>query len=180
MTFLKDSGRFPDMTLPDVAERILLESVLKQKEDGKREEGDHVISPFEMEAVEKRLIDLLESANRQNKDEIEKLIQRFTGLEPSNALVFALIDFYLRMKDADRASYWLQKLDSQSLKASSNLIDDVFLLWSAQRGPRTPWRADEVFRTISSLIRDLDNSTSAVNTLTFKLMLQIWSNSEDP
>merc|ERR1712238_106596 len=113
------------------------------------------MSPFEVEVAEKRLISVLKYADEEEKDTIMGLIQSLTKIKPSNELVVTLLDYYIRIKDVENASQWLQRLEPSYLISSYNLVESVLESWLEQKGPKAPWRADEVFKAVTSKIRRL-------------------------
>jgi hypothetical protein len=180
MTALKDTRKWP-IALSDAAERQLLDVSLERTEENPPSNKNERITPFEQEAMEKRLIDVLENANRHDRDETENLIRRMTKIEPSSALVFALIDYYIGIEDAEKASHWLQKLDPVSLKSSSDALENILLLWASQKGPRAAWRADEVFKMVKDRVDyTSENSAAPLNQESFRILFELWANSGDP
>ncbi|OEU18552.1 hypothetical protein FRACYDRAFT_236829 [Fragilariopsis cylindrus CCMP1102] len=201
MTDMKQSGLCPEINLPDVTERILHESTLQQQQRTPENNNanlvldmDNIISPtttttstmssFEVEVAEKRLIDVLKSADEDEKDNIKGLIQNLTKIKPSNELVANLIEYNIRIGDVEGASQWLQQLEPSFLISSYNLVEDVLESWLEQKkGPKVPWRADEIFKAATSKILqhdDKDNINLILSTKSFNLIFDIWTSSEDP
>ncbi|KAL3916619.1 MAG: hypothetical protein SGILL_005096, partial [Bacillariaceae sp.] len=180
MNALKDTGKWPDLTFPDKAERILLESSLKRSKSihdtssTRDDAAEKTMSPFELEATERRLIDILKTSNGENRGEIVKLIGSVSQFQPSSSLVLALIDYYVRAEDPEQASSWLQRLNHDTLAKSPETVENVLLLWSKKKDPRTPFRIDEVFRSVTQ------NDTVPITLSGFKIVLDVWASSDDP
>jgi hypothetical protein len=189
MTALKESAGWSNLTLPAEAERILLESSLRRTEseyllqlEGKKEPKKKLktMTQFEKDALEKRLIDLLEKAETSDRDKIQDLIDRTTKIEPSSTLILALIDFYVRGEDVEKSSLWLQRLDDGSLRSSPNVVENVMSLWSKELGLRTPWRADELFKSITNRMLDVQTRKTSIGFSSIKIILDMWASSDDP
>jgi hypothetical protein len=200
MTDMKQSGLCPEINLPDVTERILHESTLQQQRTPENNNADLVLdmdniistttttsttmSSFEVGVVEKHLIDVLKSADEDEKDNIQCLIQNMTKIKPSNELVANLIEYNIRIGDVEGASQWLQKLEPSFLISSYNLVEGVLESWLEQKkGPKVPWRADEVFKAVTSKIlqhEEKNNINLILSTKSFNLIFDIWTSSEEP
>jgi hypothetical protein len=202
MTDMKQSGLCPKINLPDATEPIMFESTLQQQHQQQQTPEKNnpdvvldmdntiststttIMSPFEVEVAEKRLTDVLKSANEDEKDTIQGLIQNLTKTKPSNELVVNLIEYYIRNGDIEGASQWLQKLEPTFLISSYNLVEGVLESWLEQKkGSKVPWRADEVFKAVTSKILqhdDKNNINLILSTKSFNLIFNIWSSSEDP
>lgn len=192
MSELKHSDGWSDLTLPAEAERILLESSLEKSEKEQQQhqqqfepkkrskQSSTSVSQFEKDALERRLIDFLEGADPNDRNDLESLIDRTTKLDPSSTLISVLIRYYVRMNDIEKSSLWLQRLDDDSLRSSPKLVEEVMSLWSKQKGQRIPWRADELFKSITSRMQNPQTGRSPLDLSCFKIVLDIWASSGDP
>jgi len=192
MTHMKESGLCPKINLPDVIGRIPPESSLHQQRPPKNNNlvvepdtsniNNTAMSPFEVEVAEKRLISVLKYAHEEEKDTIQGLIQNLRKIKPSNELVVTLLNYYLRIKDVENASQWLQRLEPSYLITSHDLVESVLESWLEQKGPKVPWRADEVFKAVTSKIRQHDENDiyKKLSRKSFNLIFDIWMSSKDP
>jgi len=192
MTHMKESGLCPSINLPDIIDQIPSGYSLQQQ---RTPENNNLVvgsdtsninttemSPFELEIAEKRLISVLKYANEEEKDTIMGLIQSLTKIKPSNELVVTLLNYYIRIKDVENASQWLQRLEPSYLISSYNLVESVLESWLEQKGPKAPWRADEVFKAVTSKIRQHDeiDTNKKLSRKSLNLILDIWMSSKDP
>lgn len=177
MRILKENRCWRQMEIPDVAERMLLESSLDQITESNQFGSNDVaqLSSFEQEAIERRLIDVVTSANES--DDVQRIIQKMSNIQLNAKLITALIEFYLRVGDVESAAEWLQKLDTSSL-VSSNLIESIIESWRAQSGTRVVWRVDEVFKNIFSKVQR-EGKIQSLNTQAFYSTILMWSTSGD-
>ena len=142
------------------------------------------ISAFEADAMQKRMIAVLQNSGTDNQEEIAKLMPRLDAVEnPSDALMNALVDFHLRVGDVANASVWILRLPpSEIFSLSSNggglsVLDRLLETWSHESDPRAAWRAEEVFRKIMDC---MEQKGMVISTPTMNRMLKIWSQSSDP
>jgi hypothetical protein len=122
--------------------------------------------------MEKRLIDLLTRANKSD-EELESLIERTIKLDPSSTLVFALIDYYVRLKDVEKSSFWLQQLDDTTLRESQMAVENVMRLWSEQQGDRVKWRADELFKSLTNRMQHAHTEKVPIDLSGIKIMIDM-------
>jgi hypothetical protein len=178
MNALKQSAAWTEMKIPNVAERMALESSIDRATDPNQSATDigGQLSSFEQEALQERLIHVLTSANK--KEDVESLLLKLSKIQPGDKLIMTLTEFYVRIGDPENASEWLQKLGTSSLVAS-DLIERIIDSWGAQAGPRIAWRADEVFKTLINRVRTQDEM-STVNSQAFSKIILLWSTTEDP
>ncbi len=173
MKVLKESGICPEMTIPDATERILLESATTSHPT-RNQATLKVMSPFETQVAENRLVDVLKTATKDDKDTVRGLLEKMST--PKSSVLVALVEYYLKINDSESASHWMQKLEVPIL-VSSNLVEGVLESWKNQSGPRIPWRADEFFRAIRSTLREHGEESSSKS---FDAIVGIWNDSEDP
>jgi hypothetical protein len=183
MHVLKDRASWSDMELPESSQRIMLEASLSQQEepDGDEKIG---ISSFEAEKMQKKMIELLKMYGEGDQDAVNKMEPKLEGITPSKDLVLCLVDFYVRVGDAEKASSWLLRLDIQAQQSSTSddgksRLDQVLEAWSQQLHPRGPWRADEIFRHVLNAT-GTNNVDDRITVGTFNRLLSIWINSNDP
>jgi hypothetical protein len=176
MNSLQESGLWPEIKIPNSVERMLLESSLDRIDlnHSETDSWSH-LSSFEREAMEKRLVDVLASTN--DLGDVENLIQKLSNTQPSDKLITSLIEFFLRVGNAERASEWLQMLDTKSL-VESNLIERIIESWSSQTGARIAWRADEVFKTVVTKVQ-LQGKRKFLNSRAFSKMISMWESTDD-
>ena len=77
-----------------------------------------VMSPFEMEVVEKLLENLLETESEDNIN----LARKLSPTPPKKDVVVALVEYYLDIGYSENASYRLRKLEVPFLVSSYNLM----------------------------------------------------------
>ncbi|KAG7365223.1 PPR: pentatricopeptide repeat domain containing protein [Nitzschia inconspicua] len=181
-------GGWSSLTLPSEAERILLESSLQKSENEQHElqtatmpnQTAAKVSAFEREAIEKRLMDLLQKAGTQERDDdLERLIDRTTKVDPSGTLVTALIEYYIRLGDVEKSSFWLQRLDDTSLKDNAKVVEKVMVLWSKEQGQRIPWRADELLKSITGRLQNPQTGKVPIDSSCIKIIIDMWASSGD-
>eukprot|EP00536_Pseudo-nitzschia_multiseries_P002310 jgi/Psemu1/183272/e_gw1.30.46.1 len=178
MTALKECGIFPEINIPEMTERT--QPMLPQKPTQKVEVPKKIkeMSPFEVEVVEKRLLDALKNGTIEEKDMIRSLAQKLSTPKPRNEIIVALLEYYIRLGDSEIASHWLQELEAPFLINSFDLVESVLELWLTQNGSRVPWRADEVLKAIIRKIQQHDEKF-VMSTKILKLIVDIWASSGD-
>ena len=142
------------------------------------------ISTFEAEAMQQRMIALLQNSGSDNQEDVAKLMPRLNAVEnPSDALMNALVDFHLRVGDVANASVWILRLAPSQILGFGptggglTILDRLLDIWLHQSHPRAPWRAEEVFRQI---LDRMEKEGLVLSTPTMNRMLRIWSQSSDP
>lgn len=177
MTGLKESGLCPDLNIPDGTERILLDATAQRARNPQKSKPN-VMTPFEIEAAQSRLLTLLQKQSLNDRNTIHGLLQRLSSVKLRNNVTAALVEYYINIGDCEYASHWLQKLESQSLVSPDEYIERVMKMWLSKKGPRIPWRADEVFKTITNKAQKDRNQM--LSPKCFDIMIAIWKASDDP
>lgn len=176
MKTLQERGLWPEIKIPNAAERILLESSFDRAQLNQSEmDSWRHLSTFEREAMEKRLIDVLASVDEVG--DVENMIQKLSKTQPSDRLITSLIEFFLRVGNVESASEWLQTLDTKTL-VDSNLIERMIDSWGSQTGARIAWRADEVFKTLVTQVQ-LQGRIKLLNSQAFSKMIMMWLSTDD-
>ena len=151
------------------------------------------MSSFELEAIETRMIGIMANhdATKLDGDQTKKLETYLSKLgsdeemRPSDKLIQHLVEFYVRVSNPGKASYWLTKFDDKSLLRKyfvddCTLFDDMIQAWLNNGDKRAPWKADETFREAIKTLKDGDDHNIKIHTGCFQSMFQIWTDSQDP
>lgn len=181
MQFLKESTEWQNLEIPEPLQKILLEETFF-KEDEYASLDEKKISSFEAEALENRIIELLEMSGEGDIVNVQKIVAKLTD-SPSREVILSLIDFFLRVGDSENSSQWLQAMDEGtwlSLKEeqSTILLEKVLEVWSQDTSLRTPWRADETFERILGVL-GAENAKVIMNADIFNGLFKIWVASKD-
>ena len=179
MTVLKESGICPEMNIPDATERMTPNTTLQPSKSLEKAATSNAMSPFEVEVAENRLVDVLKNATEDEKNTIHGLLQKLTTTKLKNDVIAALLEYYIKIRDSESASNWLQKLETSYLVSSYDLVERVLESWLAQKGSNIPWRADEVFKAVIRKIQEHDEKF-VISAKSFELIVGIWTASEDP
>jgi hypothetical protein len=173
-----------EATLTAIDELFFQQFMEESLETSSAKASKVTMSPFEAEAMQKRMVDVLQNGAKADQEDVTKLIPRIEAIEnPSDMLLTALVDFYLRVGDVTKASPWVLRLPTGQIFATTStgealtVVDRLLDAWSQQSHPQAPWRAEEVFRQILDRIGD---DESLLTTSTMNRMLRIWGQSSDP
>ena len=177
MTVLKEAGVYPEMNVPEASEQTILNRS-SQRVGNAEKMTTTAMSPFEKETADNRLLDVLKSATKDDKIKIDGLLQKLKRPDPENDVIVALIEYFVGIGDSENASHWLQKLEASILVSSYHLVERVLESWMEQKGLRTPWRADEVFKAVTKKIREYDVNF-VLSAKSFELIIGIWNTNEE-
>jgi len=143
------------------------------------------VSPFEAEAMQKRMVHMFQTGGIENQEDMTKVLNRIKTMEhPSDELIKAMVDFFIRIGDVSNASIWILHLSPDYMFANNSsiphhsIVDQLLEAWSKEEShPQVPWRAEEVFRQI---LNRQEEGTVLVSTQTMNQILKIWNQSSDP
>lgn len=191
---LKEDDHWKDLQLTKTTQQQLLAtSNLEQvdeidttkasnTQDAPRQDSPRLtLSSFELEAMQKRMIDVLNGAQSRDEATVQKVESRIQSIaEPNEELITALVEYYLRINDAQGATLWINRLPAAVLLSTANeqssLLDRILDCWSTQGHSSAPWRADEILRQVV----DSMDSRDGITLSSFNRILNIWHASSGP
>ena len=138
-----------------------------------------VLSPFEVKAIEQRLINAIHHHHKgEIRSEIHTMIEKVSTMEVSSEVIMEIVKFYVTQDDVETASKWLIKM-KPSLLVTSDIVEDVLTLWSNREGPRIPWKAESVMQSVFDRIDNTVDTSGKKILLWSNLLMKIWSASND-
>ena len=147
--------------------------------DATEEKPTLILSPFEVKAMEQRLIHAIHHHQKgENRSDIHTMIEKLSTIEVSSEIIMEIIKFYVTEDDVETASKWLIKMEP-SLLVTSDIVEDVLKLWSNQEGPRIPWKAESVLQSVFDRIDNTVDTSGTKILLWSNLLMKIWSTSND-
>jgi len=161
------------------------------------------LSSFEMSALQKQLIGIINNASAGDEKErrkINDLVQKWsnasirnpgavapaTGRPSSSGLdiYMALTRYYIRMKDPHVATTWLRKVEAVSgadeVANSSEgswrvgLYEELVRLWGRTEDHQAPWRADELLRRLEDAVSNDEGDSVGLPESLYSLVAGRW------
>lgn len=183
MDEMKQLAEDPAWTGVQVKEEGLIQAM-----EGYFDEGLHsaksALSPFEAEALGRRILQSITSAGEEDKETVEKLIRHWETTKPTsdgvNSFARELTDYYIRIGDPQLATRWLSSWATNSADAPGDKMErytNVIGLWTKSGDSQAPWRAEELLERAEMLAKDAE---VAVDDSLYASMANSWMTCSDP
>jgi hypothetical protein len=173
---LKQKPEWQEMELPEVVRKVMLEASIKEGAEP---------SDFETDSRHLRIIELVQIAGTADISVVDNVVETLPRESANPDLCTALTDFYIRVRDAQKATQWLQRLDNAatSLSKSKNMstvrFHQVLTAWRESNDRQAPWRAEEIVRRMHDL-EDSNTADIVVSAMTYNILFKTWQDSGDP
>lgn len=164
-------------------QRVILDQNPAPSQEEPNDDGAPIgPSSFEHVQLQKQFVAMLQDATMERRNEMEQVLHKITstlasGVELLPELCRALVDYHVRIEDANEASRWLQRfaiLKDVEPQDLGEAMLSVFELWTANN---VPWRAHEIVTQLLEI--EAIHGLKFVDTKICNSLLQCWTASED-